>query len=71
MLFQNRFHAGLADGSITLTFRDWASPRVKVGGQYRVHGVGTLEVTCVEPMNLGDATRGPPASRVPTSCADT
>jgi hypothetical protein len=42
MLFQKRFHAGLRDGSITLTFRRWSTPKVRVGGRYRFDRTGTL-----------------------------
>lgn len=43
MLFKQRFWAGLADGSITLTFRRWRSARVRVGARYRTPA-GMLEV---------------------------
>ena len=39
-------HAGVADGSITVTYRAWKRPQVKVGGQYRV-GAATVEVTAL------------------------
>jgi predicted transcriptional regulator len=35
MLFMYRFHPALRAGSITLTFRRWAKPHVRVGGRYR------------------------------------
>jgi hypothetical protein len=44
LLFQKRFHQGLVDGSITLTFRRWAKPHVKPGGRYRVHPIGVVMV---------------------------
>src|SRR5262249_34472913 len=44
LLFQKRFHAGLVDGSIRLTFRRWQKPHVRVGGRYRCHPIGVLEV---------------------------
>lgn len=44
LLFQKRFHAGLLDGSISLTFRRWAKPLVRAGGRYRCHPIGVLEV---------------------------
>jgi hypothetical protein len=52
MLFQRRFHAGIADGSITKTFRVWSRPQVKVGGRYEVGKVGLLEVDAVEEVPL-------------------
>ncbi|MGQ0508958.1 MAG: hypothetical protein ACT4TC_26950 [Myxococcaceae bacterium] len=47
LLFQKRFHAGLLDGSVRLTFRRWASLRVKPQGRYRCHPIGVLEVDSV------------------------
>lgn len=57
LLFQKRFHEGLKDGSITVTFRLWNRPRVKVGGRYRVHPLGVLEVDQVTAVALGDVTQ--------------
>ncbi len=56
LLFQKRFHAGLVDGRITLTFRRWDRPRVKVGGRYRCHPIGVLEVDAVQMTTLGSVT---------------
>lgn len=56
LLFKKRFHAGLRDGSITLTFRDWQKPRVKVGGRYRCHPLGVLEVDRLDKVRLRDIT---------------
>ncbi len=55
-LFQKRFHAGLVDGSITLSFRQWPKARVKPQGRYRVHPIGVLEVDAVSRVTLGDVT---------------
>lgn len=52
MLFERRFHAGLRDGSITLTFRAWATPQAKAGGRY-VSQIGMLEVDAVDRVELG------------------
>ncbi len=52
LLFQKRFHAGLVDGSITRTFRLWEKPKVKVGGRYRVHPIGVVEVDAVVQVTL-------------------
>lgn len=46
MRFEKRFWAGLADGSITLTFRRWRQARVVAGRTYRTP-VGILEVSAV------------------------
>ena len=48
LLFQKRFQAGLVDGSIRLTFRRWEKPHVRVGGRYRCHPIGVLEVDRVD-----------------------
>jgi hypothetical protein len=48
ILFQKRFHAGILDGSVTLTFRAWPAARVKPGGRYRCHPIGVLEVDSVD-----------------------
>lgn len=52
LLFQKRFHAGLVDGSIRLTFRRWPTPRVKAGGRYRVHPIGVVEVDAVQQVTV-------------------
>ena len=57
MLFKQRFWPGLADGSVTLTFRRWARPQVKVRGRY-VTPAGVLEVddvTQIEPGDISEA----------------
>jgi hypothetical protein len=54
LLFQKRFHAGLVDGSVTLTFRSWAKPHVKPGGRYRCHPIGVLEVDAIEQVRVSD-----------------
>ena len=48
LLFQKRFHAGLVGGDVTLTFRRWDKPHVRVGGRYRCHPIGVLEVDRVD-----------------------
>lgn len=59
MLFRAEFHPGLADGSITLSFRRWSSPRVKVGGRYRTP-VGALHVDSVKRVRVREIS-GPDA----------
>jgi hypothetical protein len=56
LLFQKRFHAGLVDGAVRLTFRLWPRARVKVGGRYRVHPIGVVEVDAVEQVTVGDVS---------------
>jgi hypothetical protein len=57
MLFTADALPGLADGSITLTFRTWTRPQAKVGGRYRTGGL-LLEVDAVgrvDPRSITDA----------------
>lgn len=68
LLFQKRFHAGIVDGAVRLTFRTWEKPHVKAGGRYRVHPIGVVEVLSVDRVPLGaiseeDARAGGFASR--------
>jgi hypothetical protein len=68
LLFQKRFHEGLKEGAITLTFRRWQKPRVRPGGRYRCHPIGVLEVdaidlVCVADISTIDARRSGFASR--------
>jgi hypothetical protein len=46
MLFEQRLWAGLADGTVTVTFRRWARPRARVGGRHRTPA-GVLAVDAV------------------------
>jgi hypothetical protein len=46
MLFSLDAHPGLADGSITRTFRTWKRAQARAGGRYRVGGM-LLEVDAV------------------------
>ncbi|HEX6237126.1 MAG TPA: hypothetical protein VFZ68_08025 [Acidimicrobiales bacterium] len=55
MLFPQRLHAGLADGSVTLAFRRWRRPRVKAGGRQRTP-VGVLAIDSVEVITPADVT---------------
>ncbi|WP_232662967.1 hypothetical protein [Pseudonocardia sp. TRM90224] len=45
----------IAAGEITLAFRRWDRPRVRVGGTQRT-SVGVLEFTSVEPVDAGGLT---------------
>lgn len=56
LLFQKRFHAGIVDGAVRLTFRLWEKPHVKVGGRYRVHPIGVVEVNAVDSVTVRDIT---------------
>lgn len=39
MQFSNELRDRVAEGSITLSYRLWTRPKVKVGGTYRSHAV--------------------------------
>jgi hypothetical protein len=57
MLFTQHAAAGLANGTITLTFRTWSRPQARVGGHYRTLGL-LLEVDAVsrvDPSSISDA----------------
>jgi hypothetical protein len=56
LLFQKRFHEGLVKGSVTLTFRRWDKPHVKVGGRYRCHPIGVLEVDGIAQIKVSEIT---------------
>lgn len=50
-------HPGLADGSITLTFRKWKRPQAKVGGRSRVPRTDiVLAVDAVDRVLVADIT---------------
>ena len=56
MQFSPDLREGVVDGSITLTYRLWTRPKVKVGGCYRM-GPGTVEVDDIELVPFGSVTR--------------
>ena len=56
LLFQKRFHAGLRDGSVTLTFRRWKKPLVRPAGRYRCHPIGVLEVDTLTQVTVAEIT---------------
>jgi hypothetical protein len=55
VLFTADAYAGLADGTITLTFRRWTRPQAKAGGTYRV-GDTTIVVDDVREVRVRDIT---------------
>jgi len=61
MLFTKDAAAGLADGTITVTFRSWTKPQAKAGGRYRTWGLllEVDDVRRVDPMEItaADARR--------------
>lgn len=52
MLFKSRFWPGIADGSITLTFRRWKRPQAVAGHVYRTP-VGLITVDSVAVVEAG------------------
>jgi hypothetical protein len=56
LLFKKPFWAPITDGSITLTFRRWQKPHVRVGGRYRCHPIGVLEVDGISLVKVGEIT---------------
>jgi hypothetical protein len=55
MLFEQRFWAGMADGSVTLTYRRWKAPRAVAGRRHRVVG-GMIEIDDVRVVPAGSVT---------------
>jgi hypothetical protein len=55
MLFTEDAISGLADGTITLTFRAWTRAQAKVGGRYRTGGL-LLEVDAVSRVDPATIT---------------
>lgn len=51
MLFSSRFHDLIRRGEVTLTVRRWLRPQAKVGGRYRLHSGGAVEVTEVREID--------------------
>jgi hypothetical protein len=50
--FSEELRESVLDGTITLTYRLWTRPKVKVGGRYRV-GPGAIEVDDMELVPFG------------------
>lgn len=55
MQFSPELRPGVADGSITLSYRLWSRPQVKVGGTYRTAGV-TIEIDEMELVPFATVT---------------
>lgn len=58
LLFRKAFHEGLKSGAIKLTFRRWVRTKVKVGGRYRCHPIGVLEVDAVSTVPAARISEG-------------
>jgi|SRR5579862_2361744 len=55
MMFAKRLRDGVRRGQITCSVRIWMSPRVKVGGRYRMEE-GEIEVDSIEQIGFPDIT---------------
>ncbi len=55
MQFTQRLREGVRKGQITCSVRIWQSPRVRVGGRYRMEE-GEIEIDAIEPIGLPDIT---------------
>jgi hypothetical protein len=55
VLFSMDAWAGIADGSITVTFRSWKRPQAKAGNRYRVGGM-LIEATDVRQVIAAEIT---------------
>lgn len=51
--FTNDAHGAIADGTLTVTYRAWKRPQVKVGGKYRI-GPTTVQVSSIDLVPLAD-----------------
>lgn len=51
MEFSEPLRKGVAAGEITVSYRLWQRPKVKVGGRYRSRGAGVeIEVDSIDPV---------------------
>lgn len=55
MLFTKRLRNGVREGRITVSVRIWQSPRVRVGGRYKMEE-GEIEIDSIQPIGLPDIT---------------
>jgi hypothetical protein len=55
MMFAKRLRAGVRGGEITTSIRIWRSPRVRVGGLYRMED-GHILIESVERIAITDIT---------------
>jgi hypothetical protein len=57
MLFEQRLWAGLADGTVTVTFRRWRRPRARAGARHRTPA-GVLAIDAVAEVDPAELTEG-------------
>ncbi len=60
MRFTKPFWDGIADGSVTVAFRNWKSPTVVAGRAYRTGGgrIEVLTVDAVDPSSISETDAG-------------
>jgi hypothetical protein len=56
MQFSPELRDDVATGRITLTYRLWTRPKVKIGGQYRM-GAARIEVDAIELVPFGTVSK--------------
>ena len=57
-MFAKRLRERVRRGEITCSVRIWMSPRVRVGGRYRMED-GEIEIDSIEPIGFPDITPAP------------
>lgn len=55
MMFTKRLRDGVRRGDITCSVRIWKTPRVKMGGRYRMEE-GEIQIDSIEPIGFPDIT---------------
>lgn len=55
MKFTKRLHDPIMHGEVTCSVRIWQSPRVRLGGRYKL-GAGVVVVTAIRQIALTDIT---------------
>jgi hypothetical protein len=55
-MFSKELRDDVATGRITLTYRLWTRPKVKIGGRYGM-GAATIEVDAIELVPFGSVTK--------------
>ena len=56
MLFRKPFKLRIRAGEVTLSFRAWARPQVRIGEVYNIHPFGAIQVDALERTRLSKVT---------------
>ena len=56
LLFDKRLHDAIKQDKVTLTYRDWAQPRIAAGKQYRAGDLGDIVIEEVTQVALSGVT---------------